>query len=72
MGRFSKISEIFRTPLLFVFFFFVIADTIQRRYMVILMLVERDLPKGVDNLIAIFALETNKETNKNKTNKKGQ
>ena len=38
--------------------------------MVTLMLVERDLPKGVDNLIEIFALETNKQTNKNKTQTK--
>ena len=34
------------------------------------MLVERDLPKGVDNLIEIFALETNKPKNKNKTQTK--
>ena len=41
-----------------------------RRYIVTSMLVERDLPKRVENLklqIEIFALEANRQTNKNKT-----
>ena len=39
------------------------------------MLVERDLPKRVENLklqIEIFALEANRQTNKNKTQNKTQ
>lgn len=50
--------------------FFVIADTIQRRLIVTSMLVERDLPKGVENLklwIEIFVLKAKGQANINKT-----
>ena len=53
--------------------FFVIAETIQRRYIVTSMLVERDLPKRVENFklqIEIFVLKTNKQTNKSKAETK--
>ena len=63
---FQKLQKYFARP----YCFFVIADTIQGSYIVTSMLVERDLPKGVEDLIEIFALETNKPTNKNKTQTK--
>ena len=69
MERFSKVAKIFSRPCCF----FVIADTMQRRLIITSMLVERDLPKGVENLklqIEIFVLEAKWQTNKNKARTK--
>ena len=65
----KKLRNYFAPP----YGFFVIAETMQRRYIVTSMLVERDLLKRVENLklqIAIFVLKTNKQTNKSKAETK--
>ena len=65
---FQKLRKYFAHP----YCFFFIADTIQRRIMVMSVLVERVLPKGVreleitDLLLEIFVLKAKGQTNKNK------